>query len=251
MTDQPQNTASFGFSDVPAPEKEGMVRAVFDSVAENYDLMNDLMSMGIHRLWKRVTIERSGVKTGDLVLDVAGGTGDLAIKFSKLVGNEGQVILTDINGSMLNTGRDRIIDQGLVKGIDFVQSNAEMLPFADNSFDCISIAFGLRNVTHKEKALQSMYRVLKPGGRLLVLEFSKTTVPGFDKIYDFYSFNVLPRIGQWITQDSKSYQYLAESIRMHPDQETLKQMIVDAGFDQCDYTNMSGGIVALHIGVKY
>ena len=246
-----KNTTHFGFEEVATSDKQHKVADVFHSVAGKYDIMNDLMSMGIHRLWKRVTIERSGVKRGDKVLDVAGGTGDLAIKFSKLVGEQGQVVLTDINGSMLATGRDRIIDQGLTQGIDFVQSNAEALPFPDNTFNCITIAFGLRNVTHKEKALQSMYRILKPGGKLLVLEFSKTTVPGFDKIYDFYSFNILPRIGQWITNDSKSYQYLAESIRMHPDQETLKQMMLDAGFDQCDYTNMTGGIVALHTGIKY
>lgn len=246
-----EKTTHFGFEEVATSDKQHKVADVFHSVAGKYDIMNDLMSMGIHRLWKRVTIERSGVRRGDKVLDVAGGTGDLAIKFSKLVGEQGQVVLTDINGSMLATGRDRIIDQGLTQGIDFVQSNAEALPFPDNTFNCIAIAFGLRNVTHKEKALQSMYRILKPGGKLLVLEFSKTTVPGFNKIYDFYSFNILPRIGQWITNDSKSYQYLAESIRMHPDQETLKQMMLDAGFDQCSYTNMTGGIVALHTGIKY
>ncbi len=249
--DKQEKTTHFGFEQVATGDKQHKVADVFHSVAGKYDLMNDLMSMGVHRLWKRVAIERSGVKRGDKVLDVAGGTGDLAIKFSKLVGDEGLVVLTDINGSMLSMGRDRIIDQGITHGIDFVQSNAEALPFADNTFNCITIAFGLRNVTHKDKALESMFRILKPGGKLLILEFSKTTVPGFDKVYDFYSFNILPRIGQWITQDSKSYQYLAESIRMHPDQETLKQMVVDAGFDQCDYTNMTGGIVALHIGVKY
>jgi len=249
--DKHEKTTHFGFEQVATDDKQHKVADVFHSVAGKYDLMNDLMSMGVHRLWKRVTIERSGVKRGDTVLDVAGGTGDLAIKFSKLVGDEGLVILTDINGSMLSTGRDRIIDQGITKGIEFVQSNAESLPFADNSFNCITIAFGLRNVTHKDKALESMYRILKPGGKLLVLEFSKTTLPGLNKIYDFYSFNILPRIGQLITKDSKSYQYLAESIRMHPDQETLKQMLIDAGFDQCEYTNMTGGIVALHIGVKY
>ena len=241
----------FGYEQVAVEDKQHKVAGVFHSVAGKYDVMNDLMSFGVHRLWKRVTIERSGVKRGDRVLDVAGGTGDLSIKFSKLVGETGQVILTDINASMLSTGRDRILDTGITSGIDFVQSNAEALPFPDNSFDCITIAFGLRNVTHKEKALQSMYRILKPGGRLLVLEFSKTDVPGLDKIYDFYSFKILPRIGQWVANDSESYQYLAESIRMHPDQETLKQMMLDAGFDQCEYTNMTGGIVALHKGIKY
>ncbi|VAW79197.1 2-methoxy-6-polyprenyl-1,4-benzoquinol methylase [hydrothermal vent metagenome] len=246
-----EKTTHFGYEQVATDDKQHKVADVFHSVAAKYDLMNDLMSMGVHRLWKRVTIERSGVKPGDKVLDVAGGTGDLAIKFSKLVGNDGLVVLTDINASMLATGRDRIIDQGIIQGIEYVQSNAEALPFADNTFDCITIAFGLRNVTHKDKALQSMARILKPGGRLLVLEFSKPTMPGLDKIYDFYSFNILPRIGQWVTQDSKSYQYLAESIRMHPDQESLKDLILKSGFDQCEYTNMTGGIVALHIGVKY
>ena len=212
--------------------------------------MNDLMSAGIHRLWKRFTIELSGVRAGHSVLDIAGGTGDLAAKFAEIVGAEGLVVLADINDSMLNVGRDKLIDKGVLEGLTFAQADAQYLPFADNSFDCITIAFGLRNVTDKSLALSSMLRVLKPGGRLLVLEFSKPTNPLLGKVYDAYSFNVLPRLGQLIAGDAESYQYLAESIRVHPDQETLKDVMSDSGFEQCEFFNMTGGIVALHRGLK-
>jgi len=246
-----QQTTHFGFTDVPVEEKQGKVAEVFDSVAIKYDLMNDLMSAGIHRLWKRFTLEKSGVRSGSKVLDLAGGTGDLAALFSPIVGDNGQVVLADINDSMLKVGRDRLIDRGLINNIRFAQVNAEYLPFEDNHFDCITIAFGLRNVTDKQKALESMYRVLKPGGRLLVLEFSQPTNELLSKVYDSYSFNLLPKIGQWITGDEDSYRYLAESIRMHPDQETLKSMFEKAKFEDCEYHNLTGGIVALHRGFKY
>lgn len=244
-------TTHFGYKDVPVEEKAGKVAEVFHSVADKYDVMNDLMSFGIHRLWKRYTIEMSGVRKGHKVLDIAGGTGDLAAKFSKIVGDSGEVILSDINASMLGVGRSRMIDRGLLTNIDYVQANAESLPFPDNYFDCITIAFGLRNVTEKANALKSMYRIVKPGGRVLVLEFSKPVSPILSKIYDIYSFNLLPKIGELVANDSESYQYLAESIRMHPDQQTLKDMMLDAGFEQCDYHNLTGGIVALHRGFKF
>jgi len=247
----PQATTHFGFRDVPVAEKQQKVAGVFHSVAQKYDLMNDLMSGGVHRLWKRATIEMSGARRGHKILDLAGGTGDLTRLFHKRVGSDGQIVLADINESMLKVGRDRLIDQGLLGNINYTQVNAESLPFADNTFDCVTIAFGLRNVTHKENALASIYRVLKPGGRLLVLEFSKPIYPWLSKIYDQYSFSLLPKIGQWVTGDQDSYQYLAESIRMHPDQETLKQMFADAGFVDNQYYNMTGGIVALHRGFKY
>ncbi len=246
-----QKTTHFGFTDVPVEEKQSKVAQVFDSVAVKYDLMNDLMSAGIHRLWKRFTIEKSGARAGSRILDLAGGTGDLAALFSPIVGTEGKVILADINDSMLKVGRDRLIDKGLINNIDFAQVNAECLPFEENYFDCITIAFGLRNVTDKQKALESMYRVLKPGGRLLVLEFSQPSNELLSKVYDSYSFNLLPKIGHWITGDEDSYRYLAESIRMHPDQETLKAMFEKAQFDDCEYHNLTGGIVALHRGFKY
>jgi demethylmenaquinone methyltransferase/2-methoxy-6-polyprenyl-1,4-benzoquinol methylase len=212
--------------------------------------MNDLMSLGLHRLWKNFTIGEAAIKPGQHVLDVASGTGDLAKQFAKLTGKSGKVIMTDINEAMLAVGRDRLIDSG-VFNIECVQADAECLPFADNQFDCVSIAFGLRNVTHKANALASMYRVLKPGGKLLILEFSQPTLPALGKLYDFYSFNVIPKIGEWVTQDRESYQYLVESIRKHPDQETLKSMMQTAGFDDVTYFNLSGGIVALHKGWKY
>ena len=245
-----QNKTHFGYKEVDKDAKAGLVAGVFHSVASRYDLMNDLMSAGIHRLWKRFTIELSGVRAGHSVLDIAGGTGDLAAKFAEIVGAEGLVVLADINDSMLNVGRDKLIDKGVLEGLTFAQADAQYLPFADNSFDCITIAFGLRNVTDKSLALSSMLRVLKPGGRLLVLEFSKPTNPLLGKVYDAYSFNVLPRLGQLIAGDAESYQYLAESIRVHPDQETLKDVISDSGFEQCEFFNMTGGIVALHRGLK-
>ncbi len=246
-----EQTTHFGYQQVKTEEKAGKVAEVFHSVADKYDLMNDLMSFGIHRLWKRYTIELSGVRRGQRVLDIAGGTGDLTAKFSRLVGEEGQVILADINESMIKVGRSRLTDRGIVGNIEYAQANAECLPFPDNYFDCITIAFGLRNVTDKDKALASMYRVLKPGGRLLVLEFSKPTTAGLSSLYDIYSFKLLPMMGQLVANDSESYQYLAESIRMHPDQQTLKGMMEQAGFERCDYHNLTGGIVALHRGFKF
>ena len=244
------DTTDFGFERVKTAEKAGRVREVFDSVAAQYDLMNDLMSGGLHRLWKRFTIELSAVRSGQTVLDIAGGTGDLAAKFSKLVGADGKVILADINAAMLSVGRDRLIDRGALSNIDVVQADAQFLPFDDNSIDCITIAFGLRNVTDKAKALGSMHRVLKPGGRVLVLEFSKPTSPLLSKVYDAYSFSALPAMGKLITDDADSYRYLAESIRKHPDQESLLEMVEDAGFVDCRYHNMTGGIVAVHRGIK-
>lgn len=244
------DTTDFGFERVKTAEKAGRVREVFDSVAAQYDLMNDLMSGGLHRLWKRFTIELSAVRSGQTVLDIAGGTGDLAAKFSKLVGTEGKVILADINAAMLSVGRDRLIDKGALSNIDVVQADAQFLPFEDNSIDCITIAFGLRNVTDKARALRSMHRVLKPGGRVLVLEFSKPTSPLLSKVYDAYSFSALPVVGKLITDDADSYRYLAESIRKHPDQESLLEMVEDAGFVDCRFHNMTGGIVAVHRGIK-
>ncbi|MBB6054601.1 MAG: bifunctional demethylmenaquinone methyltransferase/2-methoxy-6-polyprenyl-1,4-benzoquinol methylase UbiE [Gammaproteobacteria bacterium] len=241
----------FGFKTVSETEKEHLVADVFHSVADKYDLMNDLMSFGIHRLWKRFTIDCAGVRPGQKILDLAGGTGDLTAKFSRLTGENGEVVLADINDSMLKVGREKLRNRGLVNNIRYVQANAENLPFPDNHFDLITIGFGLRNVTHKEQALASMYRALKPGGRLLVLEFSKPTNVVMSKLYDFYSFQVLPKMGQLIAKDSDSYQYLAESIRMHPDQETLKSMMESVGFEQVTYHNLTQGIVALHRGFKF
>lgn len=241
----------FGYQTVDKNEKQKKVADVFHSVAAKYDLMNDVMSMGIHRLWKRFTIEMSGVRKGQSVLDLAGGTGDLAAKFADKVGSEGRVVLADINESMLNVGRDKLIDKGYGGRIEFAQVNAETLPFEENSFDIITIGFGLRNVTDKDKALKSMFRALKPGGRLLVLEFSKPENELLSKVYDTYSFNLLPSMGKLLVNDSDSYRYLAESIRMHPDQETLKTMMETAGFDDVQYHNMTGGIVALHRGFKF
>lgn len=250
MTDQRKKT-HFGFESVAWDEKEKKVGAVFQSAAKNYDLMNDLMSMGIHRLWKRFTIELSQIRAGNTVLDLAGGSGDLTRLLSKKVGPAGMVILADINNAMLTVGRERLFDEGLYQNINFVQANAQTLPFTDNSFHCITIGFGLRNVTDKDEALRSMYRVCKPGGKLMVLEFSTPTLPGLKTIYDWYSFNILPKIGQLVANDATSYQYLAESIRMHPCQEDLKAMIEKAGFEDCHYHNLTGGIVALHIAYKY
>jgi len=246
----PEPITHFGYQNVPESQKAQKVAEVFHSVAAKYDLMNDLMSGGVHRLWKRFTIELSGARVGNRILDIAGGTGDLARQFSRIVGPTGEVVLADINASMLKVGRDKLLDKGVSSNVRFVQADAEKLPFPDNHFDVVTIAFGLRNVTHKEEALRSMLRVLKPGGRLLVLEFSKPTSALLSKAYDAYSFNLLPLMGKLITQDAESYRYLAESIRMHPDQDTLKAMMADAGFERVTYHNMTGGIVALHRGVK-
>jgi len=224
---------------------------IFFSVAAKYDLMNDVLSLGIHRIWKRYTIDCSGIRKGQQVLDLAGGTGDLSAKFARIVGPTGHVVLADINDSMLKVGRAKLRDLGIIGNVDYVQANAEALPFPDNHFDLVTIAFGLRNVTDKEKALASIYRVLKPGGRLLVLEFSKPIYKPLSKLYDFYSFNILPKLGKLIANDSESYRYLAESIRMHPNQETLKEMMQAVGFEGTEYFNLSAGIVALHRGYKY
>ena len=244
-----EKTTHFGYKQVDVVKKQGLVKEVFDSVAGKYDLMNDVMSMGTHRLWKNYTISSSNVKEGDHVLDIAGGTGDLAIKFRKKVGTSGKVILSDINESMLHEGRKNLINHGIID-VEFVQANAELLPFEDNTFDCVSIAFGLRNVTDKDAALKQMYRVLKKGGTLLILEFSKVENQMLEKAYDFYSFNLIPKFGEYFANDEDSYQYLAESIRKHPDQETLKAMVLDAGFEFCEFHNLTGGIVALHKAVK-
>lgn len=245
-----QDTTHFGYHEVPKQEKATRVGQVFSSVAGRYDLMNDLMSMGIHRLWKRFTIELSSVRPGHRILDIAGGTGDLTMQFADRVGTEGEVVLADINQEMLEVGRERLIDRGYAGRVDYVQANAEYLPFPDNHFNVVSIAFGLRNVTDKDQALREMTRVLKPGGKLLILEFSKPVNPLLNKAYDTYSFTALPLMGRLVAGDSESYQYLAESIRMHPDQDTLKGMMANAGLVQCKYHNMTGGIVALHAGVK-
>lgn len=247
---QDDKTTHFGYERVNIKDKAERVAGVFHSVAAKYDVMNDLMSGGVHRIWKRFTIEMSGVRAGDKVLDIAGGTGDLAAKFSRIVGKDGSVVLADINESMLRVGRDKLCDAGVTNNLRCAQADAQHLPFPDNTFDCITIAFGLRNVTDKDLALRSMYRILKPGGRLLILEFSKPKNSLLEKAYDHYSFRVLPLMGKLIANDSESYQYLAESIRMHPDQETLKGMMEQAEFSECKYYNMTGGVVALHKGVK-
>ena len=240
-------TTHFGFQQVAESEKAGKVRGVFSSVAGSYDVMNDLMSFGLHRLWKAFTVQIAGVRKGDRVLDVAGGTADLSLAFAKKVGRSGQVWLTDINHAMLARGRDRVVDNGLL--LPVAQCDAEKLPFPDNHFDVVTVAFGLRNMTHKDSALAEMRRVLKPGGRLLVLEFSKVWKP-LAPAYDFYSFQVIPRVGQLVTNDADSYRYLAESIRMHPDQESLKELMQNAGLARVEYFNMTAGVVALHRGYK-
>ncbi|MDO9372339.1 MAG: bifunctional demethylmenaquinone methyltransferase/2-methoxy-6-polyprenyl-1,4-benzoquinol methylase UbiE [Gammaproteobacteria bacterium] len=245
-----EKNTHFGFETVPESEKSQRVGAVFDSVASRYDVMNDVMSFGAHRLWKRFAVELAGLRGGEHVLDVAGGTGDIARLLARKVGARGALVVTDINAAMLGVGRERLVDAGVVGNVTYVQADAERLPFPDDSFDCITIAFGLRNVTHKEAALASMQRALKPGGRLLVLEFSKPRLPALEPAYDFYSFKVLPMLGKLIAGDEASYRYLSESIRMHPDQETLKQMMQQAGLERCEYFNLSGGIVALHRGHK-
>ena len=241
----------FGYERVPWSEKQRRVRGVFDSVARNYDLMNDLMSGGAHRLWKEFTLSLTGLHAGQRALDVAGGTGDLTTGLAKQVGKSGMVILSDINAAMLGEGRDRLLDAGLVGNVTCVLANAEKLPFADSQFDCVTIGFGLRNVTDKPAALADMRRVLKPGGQLLVLEFSQPVVPFLKPLYDLYSFRVLPLLGKLVAKDEDSYRYLAESIRMHPDQETLLGMMRDAGLEDCRYHNLSGGIVAVHRGYRY
>ncbi|MFZ5757333.1 MAG: bifunctional demethylmenaquinone methyltransferase/2-methoxy-6-polyprenyl-1,4-benzoquinol methylase UbiE [Pseudomonadota bacterium] len=248
--DSAQETTHFGFRTVPREEKQQRVAGVFHSVAQKYDLMNDLMSMGVHRLWKRFTLEVSGLRPGHRVLDLAAGTGDLSMLFADRVGPTGTVVMSDINESMLGVGRDRLTDRGYAGNVEFVQANAEKLPFADNSFDLVTIGFGLRNVTDKDAALAEMARVAKPGGRVMVLEFSKPVIEPLSRLYDIYSFSVLPRLGQMVTGDADSYRYLAESIRMHPDQQTLKAMMEKAGLVRCEYFNMTGGIVALHRGFK-
>lgn len=246
-----QNKTHFGFQEVDEQDKQDLVGNVFRSVAGNYDIMNDAMSLGVHRVWKWYAIAQSGVKPGHRVLDLAAGSADLSIKFAQKVGEEGQVVVTDINGAMLEQGRRRIADAGIAGNVDFCLVNAEQLPFPDNHFDCISISFGLRNVTRKDKALEEMCRCVKPGGRVIVLEFSKPENDTFRRIYDAYSFNVIPKLGELISNDEASYQYLVESIRKHPDQEELKAMMLSAGFDRVRYHNLTGGVVALHIGYKY
>lgn len=250
-TETNTNKTHFGFREVDQTDKSGLVAEVFHSVASKYDVMNDLMSFGMHRLWKRFTIKQAAIRPGQRILDVASGTGDLAKEFARLTGPTGKVVMTDINEAMLAVGRDRLMDAGIAGNVEFSLADAEVLPFADNDFDRVTIAFGLRNVTDKAKALRSMYNVLKPGGKLLVLEFSHPQTPLLNKAYDMYSFNVIPKIGGLVANDRDSYQYLVESIRMHPDQETLKGMMEEAGFEDVEYFNLSGGIVALHQGYKY
>ena len=244
-------TVDFGFEKVTPAEKTARVRGVFDSVASNYDLMNDLMSGGLHRLWKRFALAQTGLRPGQRALDVASGTGDLGAGLARQVGREGLAVLTDINREMLARGRDRLIDRGIAREVAFVIANAESLPFADRSFDCVTIGFGLRNVTDKAAALASMRRVLRPGGRLLVLEFSKPTIDALRPAYDAYSFNILPRLGAMVADDAASYRYLAESIRVHPDQESLARLMEQAGFDRVEYHNLTAGVVAVHVGRVY
>lgn len=244
------STTDFGYERVSPQQKTQRVIGVFSSVASKYDLMNDLMSLGVHRLWKRQAVHISAVKKGDAVLDVAGGTGDMSRLYREAVGDTGKVIVCDLNNAMLNEGRDRLLNKGITHGLEYVQANAESLPFEKNSFDCIAIAFGLRNVTDKERALRSMYEKLKYGGHVLILEFSKVVLPVLKQIYDYYSFKCIPQIGDFVAKDKDSYRYLVESIRMHPDQETLKNMLETAGFSKVNYYNLSGGIVAIHKAYK-
>ena len=247
MSDDPRLT-DFGYQQVAEHDKSRRVAGVFESVAARYDLMNDLMSFGLHRLWKRFMVEQSAVRPGDRVLDVAGGTADLARLFARRVGSRGEVVLTDINAAMLRIGRDRLLDAGIIAPV--IQCDAESLPFPDEAFDCVSVAFGLRNMTHKDRALAEMRRVLKPAGRVLVLEFSQVWKP-LQPAYDAYSFQLLPRLGQWVAHDAASYRYLAESIRQHPDQGTLKALMERAGLERVEYFNLSAGVVALHRGYKF
>ena len=247
--DKPVETTHFGYKDVAVDDKADLVKEVFDSVASRYDIMNDLMSGGMHRLWKRYTIKHANARPGHVILDLAGGTGDLAREFARIVGERGRVVLADINAAMLEHGRRRLVDAGIAGNVELAQVDAEILPFADNTFDRVSIAFGLRNITNKEAALAEMLRVLKPGGKVLILEFSQPS-KAIKPAYDLYSFKVLPLLGKLVTSDQDSYQYLAESIRMHPDQETLLSMMQDAGFERCRYNNLTAGVVALHTGYK-
>ncbi len=247
--DDPSERTHFGFREVPADAKRGLVGEVFRSVAGRYDLMNDLMSLGIHRAWKQFTLGQSGVRAGSRVLDVAGGTGDMTARFAARVGATGLVVLSDINDAMLAIGRERLVDRGIAGNVEFVRADAENLPFPEHHFDCVSIAFGLRNVTHIDRALASMYRVLKPGGKLLILEFSRPAA-ALKPVYDAYSFNVLPWLGRVVAGDEASYRYLVESIRRHPDQEQLKAMMHAAGYERVQYYNLTSGIVALHVGYK-
>jgi len=248
--DNSDRTVDFGFEKVARSDKAGRVRGVFDSVAGKYDVMNDLMSFGVHRLWKHFTLSLTGLRPGQHALDVAGGTGDLALGLLRQVGKSGRVVLSDVNPAMLEIGRDRLLDKGFVGNVECIVADAEHLPFEDNSFDCVTIGFGLRNVTDKAAALAEMYRVLKTGGQLLVLEFSTPVAPGLKPLYDAYSFKVLPVLGRLVAQDAASYRYLAESIAMHPNQETLLEMLQTAGFAQTRYHNLTGGIVAVHRGYK-
>lgn len=245
-----KKTTHFGYKQVPVEEKKQRVADVFDAVAQHYDVMNDIMSFGAHRLWKKIAIDLCGVRPGQKILDLAAGTCDLTQRFSQLTGTTGQVVATDINATMLTTGRDRLLNNGIHGNVYFTRANAEALPFIENNFDCAAIAFGLRNVTDKQAALSSLYRVIKPGGKLLILEFSTPVNSGLSKIYDIYSFKILPVMGRLIANQEESYRYLAESIRMHPDQSTLIGMMVKAGFERCIYNNLAGGIVAIHQGYK-
>lgn len=246
-----EKTTHFGYTTIPETEKTERVASVFHSVAKRYDIMNDLMSLGLHRLWKRMAVAKCGLRPKQSVLDLAGGTGDITRLLAKQVGQRGQVVLADINDSMMSVGRDRLLDEGIVLPVQWVQANAEHLPFPSATFDCVMIGFGLRNVTHKDLALAEMSRCLKLGGRVVILEFSQPTVPLISKLYDAYSFSALPLMGKWVCQDAESYQYLAESIRMHPDQETLKEMMETVGLERCRYQNLHQGIVAIHTGLKF
>lgn len=246
-----KTTTDFGYQQVPLEEKAKLVGKVFSSVAKKYDIMNDLMSLGIHRLWKKIAVQHCAIRPGQAILDLAGGTGDLSIAFAHELQNSGKIVLADINAEMLLAGRGKLINNGIINQVEYVQANAECLPLASNSFDCVAIGFGLRNVTDKSAALAEMFRVLKPGGRLVILEFSKPVRPELTSVYDLYSFKVLPFLGKVVANDADSYKYLAESIRMHPDQETLQQMLQDVGFERCNYQNLTGGICAIHKGFKF